>query len=187
MISLLVPILILAADPAPRPEPLELIEANKVYREAVAKAEEEYRTTVKRLTGLHVAKLKGIQDELTRTGNLDGAVAVREAAETLRVEEPSELPPGKRHPLLGQVWSRPGGQVLFRRDGLVQTADGGWESRGLVTKWLPIGPRAVLLVITKGRAEHLAEVWLFDENWTTYEGWDFEGRKMPQGKLVRKM
>jgi hypothetical protein len=88
---------------------------------------------------------------------------------------------------MGQIWSRPGGQVLFRRDGLVQTADGDWERRGLVTKWLPIGPRAVLLLIAKGRAEHLAEVSLFDDNWTTYEGWDFEGRKMPQGKLLRKM
>jgi hypothetical protein len=177
---------LLAADP-PKVEPLELIEANKIYAEAIAKAEEEYRTTVKRLTGLHVAKLKVALEDLTKKGNLDGAVAVREAIEKLSALEPREMPPLNKHPLMGQVWTRPGGQVMFRRDGLVQTADGDWERRGLVTKWIPIGPRAVMLLIAKGRDRDLVELWLFNDAWTAYEGWDFEGNKLPTGRPVRRM
>lgn len=56
------------------------------YEEAVEKAKREYRLAVQKATEVYVDKLKAIQVERTKAGDLDGALAIRSVIAELDAE-----------------------------------------------------------------------------------------------------
>ncbi|WP_206026186.1 hypothetical protein [Roseimicrobium sp. ORNL1] len=131
-------------------------------------------------------RLAQMQAEFTKAGRLDEAVAARDALEQLKTGN------GEANRLAGTTWSRKPdnipnkGYVKLLASGLAKSADGGWESAGLVTRWEHVGGRVVLLTIEKGRSDHLCEVWLFDPQWKSYKGFAFDGVRVEGSEAKEK-
>lgn len=79
----------LAADPAPKPIP-GLKAAQDAYDKEMLIAKELHSRTVREARAEYVKALKAIQVERTKTGDLDGAVKVKEMIAGVESEEPSE-------------------------------------------------------------------------------------------------
>lgn len=84
----------------------------------------------------------------------------------------AETPPS---PLAGQTWQWRTGMITFGADGKISTANGGWESMGLTTRWRHQGKGRVMLYITAGRKDKLTCYLHFSEDWQSYTGNDFDG------------
>jgi hypothetical protein len=131
-------------------------------------------------------RLAQLQAEFTRAGRLDEAVAAREALKRLNSGEQGASW------LVGTTWTRKpenfpqAGQLKLLASGLTKSGDGGWEAGGLVTRWEHVGGRVVLLTIEKGRSDQLCEVWIFDPQWKSYQGYSFEGVKVEGAEVKEK-
>jgi hypothetical protein len=144
----------------------------------LARLEKEKEAAVRPAIQASQQRLAQMQAEFTRAGRLDEALAARDALKQLKTDG------GEASWLVGTTWSRKPdnipdkGYVKLLASGLAKSADGGWESSGLVTRWEHVGGRVVLLTIEKGRSDQLCEVWIFDPQWKSYKGYSFEGVKV---------
>lgn len=62
---------------------------------------------------------------------------------------------------------------MFRDNGYVE--HGGWTRRGLITRWDVIDRRTVLLRIERGRTRDLCALLVFDEEISSYDGFNYHG------------
>jgi hypothetical protein len=71
-------------------------------------------------------------------------------------------------------WDGAGGEVIvFGDNGYIEHE--GWACRDLITRWDVIDRRTVLLRIERGREQDLYSVLVFNEDMTSYGGFNFHG------------
>ena len=110
----------------------------------LARLEREKEAALRPVIQASQQRLAQMQAEFTRAGRLDEAVAARDALQQLKTGS------GEASRLVGTTWSRKPdnipdkGYVRLLASGLAKSADGGWESTGLVTRWEHVGGRVVL-------------------------------------------
>ena len=90
----------------------------------------------------------------------------------------NSLDPGRelRRHLRGTMWQwdGAGGEVVvFADDGYMRHE--GWTDRHLVTRWDVIDRRTVLLTVESGRAQDLYSILVFNEDMTSFDGFNFHG------------
>ncbi len=91
------------------------------------------------------------------------------------VESADPCRPLREH-LRGTKWQWDGGGgevVTFADSGYVEHE--GWNKRGLITRWDVVDRRTVLLRIERGRSHDLYAVLKFDDDMTSYNGFNFHG------------
>lgn len=73
-------------------------------------------------------------------------------------------------------WDGGGGEVVtFKADGYIEHE--GWTESGLLTRWDVIDRRTVLLRIERGRDRDRYAVLTFNDDMTSYDGYNFHGCK----------
>ncbi|MHC4596960.1 MAG: LamG domain-containing protein [Planctomycetota bacterium] len=104
------------------------------------------------------------------------ALSVLLLAGSVRAAEQGDAGRELRRHLRGTKWQWDGGTgetVVFGDNGSVETD--GWTRRGLITRWEAVDRRTVLLQVVRGRPQDLYALLVFDNDMSSYDGFNFCG------------
>lgn len=170
-------------------------DVERAFKAKLAAAEREFYTQARSAREERLRALRELQDRAMQNQDIDLAVSLREkikAAESDLDQQPAT--PGKRgvqadmveleNRLKDSLWHWHEDFVRFKPDGTMQNAN--WDSRKLVTTWKVIDRRTVLLAITGGRNQDRYAVLTFNEQADGFDGYSFDGTKLPLNKVIQE-
>lgn len=125
----------------------------------------------------YTARLAEIEKAATTAGRLDEALSARRERERATLE----ADPGAW--LAGQTWQWWHEKVTFRTDGIAENPV--WSGVGQTMSWRDVGGGIVILELVKGRTSDRFAMLVFNSDRTSYRGFDFNGKPLPENRRVK--
>lgn len=157
---LLITLTVHAKDP---PLPDAAKQMKREFTETAKKASKDYKLAIDKANAVYVEKLKNLQIELTKKGDLDGAIAVRDAiADAKRGTVPEAKPePQKtgivlKDGIVGLLWdpsNEPGSwgkPFVIRQDGTIDCPPG----TKLDARWTPFTETSIFVIGKNGIVDY---------------------------------
>ncbi len=182
MLTCLAAVHVGAADPKAPAPPVKLVAAKAEYERAVEKSSVAHLETIQKAATEYRKQLALAQDEETKAGNLDAALAIR--GEIRRIDKGAIVAhqANTKEDLAKVVESGEWnwndlGPITFKPKGVAHTKD--WELSKIAVSWEAIDRRTVRLLIGKGGSDgHRSALLVFSESLDEYTGFNFEGVKI---------
>lgn len=110
-------------------------------------------------------------------------IGIRDTKEQKRSHRDND---GLWHRVANTSWQWDGSSgetVLFGSDGYVQQS--GWAARGLITKWTIVDCHTIVLRVEKGRDRDLYAILLFDDDFSSFAGYNFYGTRLGKSHHIK--